>query len=550
MDILIERIEKAAAEDRSVTFVVGGQETVVSWAEMNRRAQSMAAELQSRGVSPGDRVAILSTTSFELVVALQAIWLTGATVVVLPLPMRMGSLPDFIAATKNRVELAECSTVLVSPQMAAFAGRGDDQVAHLDLVELAGTDRDPEELVRPEYRPEDLAILQFTSGSTSAPKGVMLPNHVISANLSAMVETVEIDLETDVLVSWLPLYHDMGLIGCCVLPMAEGMNLVLGSPQDFLGSPQCWMEWISTYSGTLTAGPNFSYVLAARGLRRPGTSLDLSSLRLALNGAEPVDPQCVRDFISAGQPHQLNPAAVFPAFGMAELAIAGSFPRPLSGLVVDVVDGETLEMKGQAVPAKPDASGAREMVMLGSAVPGLRFRIVDPVTGEHCPDRSVGELQISGTSVTSGYYNRADATEELFDGEWLLTGDLGYLVDGQLVLCGRIKDLIIVGGRNIYPQDIERSVGQLDGVRAGNVAAFATTDSKGKEGIVVVAETRVPVTDELAASVKQTVLASVGAPCREVVFVKPGSLPKTSSGKLQRSQCASMYQQESLQLAG
>ncbi len=530
-----------------MTFVVGGEELRVSWAELNRRAQAAAAELQHRSVEPGDRVAVLSATSFDLVVALQAIWLTGATVVILPLPMRMGSLPDFIAATKRRVAAAQCRSVLVAPQMAAFAGPGSDELPHLDLAELLSTDRKPTDLVRPDYKRDDIAILQFTSGSTSEPKGVMLANHVITANLDAMIEAVGID--DDVLVSWLPLYHDMGLVGCCVLPMAEGMELVLGSPQDFLGAPQRWMEWISTYKGTLTAGPNFSYVLAARGLRRPGTDLDLSSLRIALNGAEPVDPDCVRGFVSAGEPHGLDPDAVFPAFGMAELAIAGAFPRPMSGLQLDVVDSEVLEVEGKATPVDIDAPRAREMVKLGYAVPGLTFRIVDPVSGEVCPEREVGELQITGTSVTSGYYNRPDATAELFDDGWLLTGDLGYLVDDQLVLCGRIKDLIIVGGRNIYPQDIERAVGQIEGVRAGNVAAFAVADAKEKEGVVVVSETRVAVTDELRSAVKKAVVASVGIPSRDIVFVKPGSLPKTSSGKLQRSKCSSLYRSSELQIA-
>ncbi len=352
------------------------------------------------------------------------------------------------------------------------------------------------------------------------------------------------------MVSWLPLYHDMGLVGFCILPMSSGMDLVLGAPQDFLASPARWMEWISEYGGTATAGPNFSYVLATRALNSSKKTLDLSRLRIALNGAEPVDPASVQAFIEAGERHGMRPGCVFPAFGMAELAIAGSFPKPMSGMAVDVVDGVVLEQEHRAIAVEADHPNARSMVKLGKAVPGLEFRIINPVDNSPVGEREVGELQIRGSSVTTGYYQRPDANAELFDGEWLRTGDLSYQVDGDMIMCGRIKDVIIVGGRNVYPQDIERSVGMVEGVRSGNVIAFSVPGRKGKESVVVVAETRADDPDPLRSVIGHNVIEAVGVPAHDVVFVRPGSLPKTSSGKLQRQLCRQQFIEGTLELVG
>jgi fatty-acyl-CoA synthase len=371
---------------------------------------------------------------------------------------------------------------------------------------------------------------------------VMLPDRVLCANLDAVAEAATLDPDDDVLVSWLPLYHDMGLVGLLTLPMSTGARLVLGAPQDFTAKPARWMEWVSTYGGTATAGPNFSWVLATRALAR-SEPLDLSRLRVALNGAEPIDPDQVEAFVAAGRRHGLRPGAVFPAFGMAEVAIGGTFPEPMSGMVTDCVDRRVLETERYAAPTDPGAEGSRRLPLLGRPVPGLEIRIVDPDTGIPLREREVGELEIRGTSVTPGYYRRPAANAELFHDGWLRTGDLAYLLDGQLVMCGRIKDVIIVGGRNLFPEDVERAVGQLDGVRAGNVIAFGIDADRGRESLVVVAESRA-VDDDVAALrrlVAERVRDAVGVPARDIVLVAPGTLPKTSSGKLQRSLCKRQY---------
>lgn len=551
MQTIVSRIEHAAKGQSTVTFMTGDEPVTKTWGEVHEEAKAMAARLQARGIQTGDHVAVLGPTTADLVTTFQAIWLCGATLVVLPLPMRLASLEEFTASTKLRIRNADCVAVVVDADLAPFVEISPEDPPMISLDDLTADDGvTADAFIRPDYHADDLFVLQFTSGSTSEPKGVMLPNHVVAANLDAIMIAADVDLETDVMVSWLPLYHDMGLVGFCILPMAMGLDLVLGAPQDFLASPGRWMEWISTYGGTATAGPNFSYVLATRALRRTDKQLDLSSLRIALNGAEPVDPASVRAFLDAGERHGMRAGSAFPAFGMAEVAIAGCFPTPMSGMTIDVVDADALEADHIASPVELDHENAREIVLLGRPVPGLEFRIVDPTTGEVLPDRRVGELQISGTSVTPGYYQRPDANAELFDDGWLKTGDLAYLVDGQMAMCGRIKDLIIVGGRNVYPQDIERVVGGIDGIRAGNVIAFGAAGRNGKEHVVVVAETRADSDfDDIKTQVSERSVQTVGVPCREVVLVKPSTLPKTSSGKLQRNLCRQQYADGTLELA-
>ena len=542
---LPQRIAAGAARGLEVTFVSGDVHSTTTWEQVHDDACVVAGALQARGVLPGDHVALLGPTTRHLVTGIQGAWLAGATVVVLPLPMRMGSLDEFVDQTRDRIRHADVSIVLADPELAPFITPGPDDPPIVTFDALGGGHRfDP-----PTIRPDSAAIMQFTSGSTSDPKGVVLPHRAVCANLDAIASAAALDVDDDVLVSWLPLYHDMGLVGLLTLAMTTGTRFVLAAPQDFLASPGRWMEWMSVYGGTATAGPNFSYVLATRALRRAakeGAQLDLSTLRVVLNGAEPVDPATVDDFVSAAGVFGMDPGAVFPAFGMAEVAIAGTFPPPGRGMVLDTVDQRVLEVERYAAPVPP-GEGTRSFVRLGTAVPGLEIRIVDPSDGRSRQEREVGELEIRGTSVCDGYYGRPELDADLFHDEWLRTGDLGYLVDGELVLCGRIKDVIIVGGRNVFPEDVERACNELDGVRAGNVIAFGVETDRGREGLVVVAESKAADLEPVRRSVVERVRAVIGIPAKDVVLVAPGTLPKTSSGKLQRSRCRDQYLGRQLQ---
>jgi fatty-acyl-CoA synthase len=543
------RVEQSLDGAGSVTFVGAGSPDRVAWSRLHEEARAMAAGLQARGVGPGDHVALLGPTSRALVTAVQAVWLTGAATVMLPLPMRLASLEEFVSQTRMRITNSDAVLVVADRELATFLGAApaDPPVVLLDAL-IPGLGRPTAAALEDvEISPERLAIVQFTSGSTADPKGVMLPNGTVAAHLDAIIAAARIDRGHDVAVSWLPLYHDMGLIGLLTVPMTLGMDLVLGSPQEFLAAPARWMEWMSAYGGTCTAGPNFSYALAARALRR-ADGLDLSRWRIALNGAEPIDPAAVDAFVDAASRHGMRPEAIFCAFGMAEATLAVTFPEPMSGMRTDAVNRRVLENDRYAAPVAPNDPGARRLAVLGRPLPGLEIRIVDPDTGARMRNREVGELEIRGNSVAPGYYRHPAATAAAKRGEWFRTGDLAYALDGELVVCGRLKDVIIIGGRNVFPEDVERAAAQVEGVRAGNVIAFGVDGRGGKEAIVVVAESRGEAPGTIRDAVAARVRGAVGLRC-EVVLVSPGSLPKTSSGKLQRSLCRDRYLRADLENA-
>jgi fatty-acyl-CoA synthase len=555
---IVDRIIAAADGATGVRFVgpsvaPASGDSFVSWEQIHDDARVVGASLQARGLVPGDHVAILGPTSRNLITIIQGCWLAGVASMVLPLPMRMGSLEAFIESTRARIRHGDAKLVLIDELLAAFYERtiGDPPLEPMATV-LRGSSAaaGAEQLEIPVHDPERLVILQYTSGSTSEPKGVMIPDRVLAANIDASCTAAEMG-HHEVMVSWLPLYHDMGLVGFLSIPMTTGCQLVQAAPQDFLAKPGNWMQWISDWGGTATAGPNFSWVLATRALGRM-KDLDLSKLTLALSGAEPVDPKAVEAFVVAAEPFGFRPGSVFPAFGMAELAIGGVFPPRHRGMVCDSVDRVVLER--DRIAKRLDLADAdeeldvRRIPLLGKAVPGLEMRVVDPVTRVELPERHVGELLLRGTSVTPGYYKRPDATAALFHDRWLCTGDLAYAVDGELVLCGRIKDVIIVGGRNVFPEDIERACGELEGVRAGNVIAFGVEGYKGKESVVVVAEVRTDDPTRVREALHHRTLDVCGLPPRDVMLVRPGSLPKTSSGKLQRAKCRDLYLEEVLEL--
>ena len=553
---VVARLERAADAPTGVRFVGASVKPTegpdfIAWRQIHDEARAVAATLQSLGIVPGDHVAILGPTSRALMTIVRGCWLAGAASMVLPLPMRMASLDAFVESTRARIRHGEAKLILIDDLLADFyqAAPGDPPIKPMAAV-MPGAGRPTgDRLELPADDPERLVILQYTSGSTSEPKGVMIPDRVLCANIDASCEAAELT-QSEVMVSWLPLYHDMGLVGFLSIPMLKGVQLVQAAPQDFMAHPGSWMQWISDWKGTATAGPNFSWVLATRALKRM-KDIDLSSLTLALSGAEPVDPVAVEAFVNEASRFGFRAGSVFPAFGMAEVAIGGAFPKRHRGLVCDSVDRIVLERERIAKEVDPnddDQVHVRRLPLLGRAVPGLEMKIVDPETKTELPERHVGELLLRGTSVTPGYYKRPDATSAMFHDGWLCTGDLAYTLDGELVICGRIKDVIIVGGRNVFPEDIERAVGTIDGVRAGNVIAFGIDGYKGKETVIVVAEVKDVDLDRVRADIHHSALEVSGLPPRDVMLVKPGTLPKTSSGKLQRAKCRELYLDGGLEL--
>jgi fatty-acyl-CoA synthase len=386
---------------------------------------------------------------------------------------------------------------------------------------------------------DDLALLQLTSGSTGSPKAVSITHRNVVANAEAMFIGACYDIETDVIVSWLPLFHDMGMTGFLTVPMYFGAELVKVTPMDFLRDILLWAKLIDKYKGTMTAAPNFAYSLLAKRLRRhakPG-HFDLSTLRWALSGAEQVEPGDVEDLCEAGAPFGLRPEAILPAYGMAETTVAVSFSECGGGLVVDEVDADLLAVLRRAVPAT--MGNTRRLASLGPLLGGLEARVVDE-DGNLLSARGVGVIELRGEPVTGGYVTMGGFAAAQDEQGWYDTGDLGYLTEhGHVVVCGRVKDVIIMAGRSVYPTDVERAAGRVEGVRRGCAVAMRLDAGHSRESFAVAVESNLfedpAAVRRIRHQVAHQVVTEVDVRPRNVVVLGPGVIPKTPSGKLRRA---------------
>lgn len=518
-----------------------------TWAQVHSTARRAAADLVASGFESGTSVAVLAGEPAQIAPAAQATWLAGGSVTMLHQPTPRTDLAEWAADTVRVLEMVGAGLVLLGPPFDpvhdVLTERG---ITVRQLADLGADQPENPPLPDRPHAEGDTALLQLTSGSTAEPKAVRITHANLYANLTAMVEASQLRTERDVMVSWLPLFHDMGMVGFLTVPMAVGLELVTVTPSDFLARPLIWADLISRYGGTVTAAPNFAYAVLGRQLRRAEDgSLDLSTMRFALNGAEPIDPEAVATFTEAGARFGLRAECVVAAYGMAETALGVSFAPIETGLQVDVIDAEQLEAHRRAVPVSVNAEGrsVRRFPLLGPPLPGLTARVVGE-DGTVLADREVGAIQLRGEAVTPGYLTVDGplATQDA-DG-WLDTGDQGYLTEGTVVVCGRLKDVIIMGGRNIYPTDIERAAGEADGVRAGNAVAVRLDAGSGvgsskRESFLVAVESRRAGDEEAEELIRKEVTAkvvsSVGVRPAKVVVLAPGSLPKTPSGKLRRA---------------
>jgi fatty-acyl-CoA synthase len=511
------------------------------WPEVHATARRMAAALSS-GTAPlarGASVGVLAGEPVAIAPAAQAVWLTGGSVTMLHQPTPRTDLAAWAEDTVSVLKMIDAELVLLGAPFDALAPVLVERGIAFRTIESLDADGDftPDAGVAGEG---DTALLQLTSGSTAGPKAVRITHGNLHANISAMVEAARLDIERDVMVSWLPLFHDMGMVGFMTVPMVTGLELVTVTPVDFLSRPLLWAELISKYGGTVTAAPNFAYAVLGRQLARADGPLDLSSLRIALNGAEPIDAAAVTAFTGAGARFGLRPESVLCAYGMAETALGVAFAPVETGLAVDEIDADALESRRLAVPGTD-----RRFPKLGPPLPGIEVRVVDEHGGVR-GEREVGVLQLRGPSVTPGYLT-VDGPVATQDAEgWLDTGDEGYLVDGQVVVCGRRKDVIIMGGRNIYPTDIERAAGEADDVRAGNVVAVRIAAGDRRESFAVAVESRkagdADAEKAIRKDVTSRIVSAVGVRPAEVVVMGPGSLPKTPSGKLRRAATGELLQ--------
>ncbi len=518
----------------------------ITYAALYEGAMAVAAGLRQRGLQPGQTVALMLPTGRTFFESFCGILLAGGIPVPIYPPARPSQIEDHMRRQVGILANAQAAMLITVPEAQALARLLRSQVETMRHVvtasELAIT---PPDDARPVLSEHDIAFLQYTSGSTGTPKGVILTHANLLANIRAMMQAAAVTPE-DVFVSWLPLYHDMGLIGAWLGSLYQAFHLVLMSPLTFLARPERWISAIHTHRGTISGGPNFAYELCVRRITDPDLAgVDLSSWRIAFNGAEPVSAATMQRFIERFAPYSFRAEAMAPVYGLAEGSLGLAFPPFGRGPRIDRVQREAFTRTGRALPANDEHAEALTFVACGHPLPGHQIRIVD-ATGYEVPERQEGRLEFCGPSATSGYYRNPDETRQLFHGTWIDSGDLGYMAEGEVFITGRAKDLIIRAGRNIYPHELEEAVGNLPGIRKGCVAAFGSTEPAiGTERLVVLAETRetdAAALAQLRAQVDRLVVDVLGAPPDDVVLAPPQTVLKTSSGKIRRAASRERYE--------
>ncbi len=518
--------------------------STISYGALAEKARRAARGLREFHVAAGDRVAIMLPTSESFFTAFFGALYAGAVPVPIYPPARASQIEDHLRSQATILANAGATIIIAPPALRAAAALLRTLVDSLAIVasidalpEAAGTG-----LPRIE-QPEEMALLQYTSGSTGAPKGVVLSHANILANIRAMGAAMGATA-SDVFVSWLPLYHDMGLIGAWLGSLYYAAPLVVMPPQSFLLRPERWLWAIHHHRGTLSAAPNFAFELCVRNIDDAAIEgLDLSSLRLVANGSEPVSAATLRRFLDRFGPFGFRAEAMAPAYGLAESAVGLTLPLRGQPPVIDRISRHALSETGIAEPA-PDEAGGIEAVSCGQPLPGHEIRIVDD-TGHELSERREGRLQFRGPSATSGYFRDAAKTRALFSGDWLESGDLGYIAGGNLFVTGRTKDIIIRGGRHLYPNEIEEAVGELALLRKGGVAAFGSHDpNSGTERLVILAETAAPREQHpaLRQRIAEATIGILEAPPEDIVLVAARTLPKTASGKLRRAAARQLYE--------
>lgn len=554
----IIRIRGRADADAKHIFLYEDDEKIrtITCGELLDRATAVATELAARGVHPGSTVAIMLPTSAEFFYTFAGILLAGAIPVPIYPPFRADRIAEYAARQSGILRNAEAQLLVTFREAEGVAKLLEPNVSSLIGVvtadQLAGSEGraiPPSTEIRPTENPShqarssEIAFLQYTSGSTGNPKGVVLRHANLLANIRSMTEGVGVRAD-DVAVSWLPLYHDMGLIGAWFVPLVNAIPLVLMSPLAFLTRPERWLRAIHRHRGTLSPAPNFAYELCVRKINEKEIEgVDLSSWRAALNGAEPVRAETVERFTQKFAPYGFRRGALVGVYGLAESSLGVAAPPMGSGTRVDRIQREPFESQRRAIPATAVKSSELEFVSAGRPLPGMEIRIVDS-EGSETGERAEGKLLFRGASATSGYYRNPEATRELVreDG-WLDSGDLAYVAEGELFITGRAKDIIIKGGRNLYPHEIEEIAGRVAGVRTGCVVAFGVPDAaSGTERLVVAAEARDRgAHDRIAQEITRTVSDALGLPPDIVEILPIHAIPKTSSGKLRRCETRRLY---------
>lgn len=539
---LVEALRWHADHHAERTHIVlieedGVTQSQITYGELHERAMQVASGMRKLGIDPGDTVALMMPTTFDYFVIFIATLLCGAVPAPIYPPVRIGQLAEHLSRHADLLANAEVKALVTFDKAAAVGHLLKVRVPSIRhvLTPESIEQLPPDRIVR--AHADDLALLQYTSGSTGTPKGVMLTHANLLANIRAMGARINVTHD-DVFVSWLPLSHNMGLIGAWLAPLYFGVPLVVTSPLTFLARPQSWLQMITHFRGTITAAPNFAYDRCAHHLPDAALEgLDLSSLRFASCGAEPVSVKTMRAFCERMGPVRFDPHAIAPVYGLAENVLALTLPPPGRGLQVDNVMRHALLDDGIASPSA-GAGDAIEVVGCGSVLDGSELRIVDE-QGRLLPERRVGRIEFRGAAATRGYYRNPAKTAQLMDGDWFDSGDLGYLANGTLYVTGRMKDMIIRGGQHFFPYELEEAIGQIPGVIAGGVAVCGSVDAThGTERVIVFAETAEEdpgVRASLVEQISRAAIASFGAPVERIVLVAAGSVPKTAAGKIRHA---------------
>lgn len=542
-----EAIEYAARGETGLNFYSGKGELTeaLPYSRLYEQAQALARRMLAKGLVKGDRVAIIAESDGDFMRAFAACQFAGLVPAPMPLPAAFGGKDAYIDHVRRMIQGADAAAALSPASLADWLAVAADGLG----LKAAGTlavfdDVDGAGVTLPVVTPDDLCYLQFSSGSTRFPMGVAVTQRALMANAYAITHHGLKITGDDRCISWLPLYHDMGLVGFLLTPLVCQVSIDYLPTREFARRPLLWLNIISRNGGTLSYSPSFGYELAARRAETASTEgIDLSTWRGAGIGGDMVRPRVLRKFAETFAVRGFRAEALVPSYGMAEASLALSFAPLDTGLVTDLVDLDKLEGDAVAVPPGPDTQRSREFVLNGPVLPGHALEVRDP-QGRVLAEKQVGRIYARGPSLMREYFNRPEETEAVLSADgWLDTGDLGYLCDGQVVITGRAKDLILVNGRNIWPQDLEWSAEHaVESLRSGDVVAFSV-DGDGGEQVVVLVQCRPTQEDArnaLAQQVQGVLRAAHGLEVK-VVLVPTHSLPQTSSGKLSRTKARQMY---------
>ncbi|MCB9776987.1 MAG: fatty acyl-AMP ligase [Alphaproteobacteria bacterium] len=535
-------------------------ETFLSWAELHERALRVGHDLRAAGVLPGERVAIVLPTGPAFVDCFLGILAAGGVPAPMYPPVRLGRMEEYVARTAAMLGACGAVGIISDARIRRVLGRVLAEARpRLGVLAAEELGRGPADSPVPR-NPDDLALVQFSSGTTVRPKPVSLTNLQVLANVDAIVDFMPLDARdpdgtpySPAGVSWLPLYHDMGLIGCIFVALRRPGPLTLLPPEAFLAKPALWLRAISRYRGTVSPAPNFAYALCVERIEDADIEgVDLSSWRFALNGAEPVTPAVLRRFQDRFAPYGLRPEALTPVYGLSEAALAVSFSDPWQPFRArrfsraELARGRAREATAVVGVGAPTGDGPDprhvELASVGRPLRGYGIEVRDD-DDIVLPTGRVGHIWVSGPSLMAGYLDRDE--QPLVDG-WLDTGDLGFIHRGDLYVHGRAKDVIIVNGANHAPGDIEGAVDEVDGVRAGCAVAVGDVDDVAGERLVVFVEYREP-REELAEDCRRAIQGRTGLDPALVVLLSPGTLPRTSSGKLRRGETLRQWKDGTLQ---